>query len=57
MTKVVELQPAEFQKLLLEIQELKALVEKLENANKFLNDEIREYNKQNQDQDQDNKGK
>ena len=42
----VELTPDNFQKLLLEIKELRALVQKLENANKFLNDEIKEYNKQ-----------
>ena len=45
----VELTPDNFQKLLLEIKELRALVQKLENANKFLNDEIKEYNKQNEE--------
>jgi len=45
----VELTPDNFQKLLLEIKELRALVQKLENANKFLNDEIKEYNKQNKE--------
>ena len=47
MSKVV-LTPDEFQKLLLKIRELEALVEKLQNANKFLNEEIKEYNKQNE---------
>ena len=46
MKKVVELEPAEFQKLLSKIKELEALVEELKNANGFLNEEIRKYNKE-----------
>ena len=44
--KVVELEPAEFQKLLLKIKDLEKLVEELRNANTFLNNEIRQYNKE-----------
>jgi len=44
--KVVELEPAEFQKLLHKIKELEKLVEELQNANKFLNNEIKQYNKE-----------
>jgi len=43
--KVIELSPAEFQDMLLEIKNLETLVDELRNANRFLNDEIRRYNK------------
>jgi len=41
--KVVELTPANFQKLIITIKELKLQIKKLENANEFLNKEIEEY--------------
>ena len=44
--KIVELSPEDFQKMIIEIKELKVQIEKLENANKFLNDEILKYNKE-----------
>ena len=44
--RVVEMNPEDFQKMIIEIKELKVQVEKLENANKFLNDEILKYNKE-----------
>ena len=44
--KIVELSPSDFQKMIIEIKELKLQVKKLENANKFLNDEIKKYNKE-----------
>ena len=44
--KVVEISPEDFQKMIIEIKELKVQIEKLENANKFLNDEILKYNKE-----------
>ena len=42
--KVVEISPEDFQKMIIEIKELKVQIEKLENANDFLNKEIRKYN-------------
>ena len=44
--KIVELSPEDFQKMIIEIKELKVQIEKLENANRFLNDEILKYNKE-----------
>ena len=42
--KVVEISPEDFQKMIIEIKELKLQIKKLENANTFLNNEIRKYN-------------
>ncbi len=44
--KVVELSPEEFQKMIIEIKELKLQIEKLRNANEFLNNEILRYNEE-----------
>jgi len=42
--KMVEITAEDFQKMIVEIKELKLQIKKLENANDFLNDEIRTYN-------------
>ncbi len=42
--KMVEITAEDFQKMIIEIKELKLQIKKLENANDFLNDEIRTYN-------------
>ena len=43
--KVIEMSPDMFQKMVLEVKELKLQIKKLRNANAFLNDEIVKYDK------------
>ena len=44
--KVIEISTDDFQKMVTNISELKVQIQKLENANAFLNAEIEKYNKE-----------